>query len=477
VIVRWRLVPRQDPGAWDPSYGEEYFEQAASDRRTGWAVTAETRDRIRSSTASRMSARSSRAAQAPAWLAAFVSKRSAETDTLRDNGAEQLLRPHALLRSSCSSASLLDTELDAGEARSNGPVRGERSAALSATGPSRTAGQSEGRHRVRRGDLQKLAALPPARMIPCRCPDIARLRRRYETPKCCRSLSRTRARCGCTKTARRPALSVGLHQRKGKTKSLGTRQRAGDPTSLRAPPLPAFESAGVRRETLTSHAAQLYLESPQHLSKKPLTQRCDKRELSEWSHFLARVAMWHRCPSRMCALYDGATSGDPNLKYVVPGKPVRTVRSRWTCELMTGVNWAARERKHRTAAAQGKPAHGHSIPKEEIRAAVMSHDVYLKLLEVAPRVHPMLRCAHRGRRKLAGGSRRGATWSGTTSTSRPGRFTGAPSTTRRVRAVVVMSDAVRDALSAQRKAHPRSARRRYPGAERSDEAVQSSSVR
>src|SRR2546425_606361 len=79
------------------------------------------------------------------------------------------------------------------------------------------------------------------------------------------------------------------------------------------------------RETLTiGMAAQLYLESPQHLSKKPLTQRCDKRELERVVAFLGAsrdVASLSESDVRRFTM--ARRQGDPKLKYVVPGKPVR----------------------------------------------------------------------------------------------------------------------------------------------------------
>src|SRR5207249_3578725 len=54
----------------------------------------------------------------PPWLAAFVREAQRETDTLRDNGAEQAAAARtALLKKLLSAAqSYLDTELDASEA-------------------------------------------------------------------------------------------------------------------------------------------------------------------------------------------------------------------------------------------------------------------------------------------------------------------------------------------------------------------------
>src|SRR5258708_31194485 len=79
------------------------------------------------------------------------------------------------------------------------------------------------------------------------------------------------------------------------------------------------------QETLTvGMTSQLYQESPQHLSKKPLTQRCDRRELERVVAFLGAsrdVASLSESDVRRFTM--ARRQGDQNLKYVVPGKPVR----------------------------------------------------------------------------------------------------------------------------------------------------------
>src|SRR5438034_8560949 len=79
------------------------------------------------------------------------------------------------------------------------------------------------------------------------------------------------------------------------------------------------------RETLTvGMTSQLYQESPQHLSKKPLTQRCDRRNLERVVAFLGAsrdVATLSESDVRRFTM--ARRQGDPSLKYVVPGKPVR----------------------------------------------------------------------------------------------------------------------------------------------------------
>ena len=119
---------------------------------------------------------------APPWLAAFIHEAQRETDTLRDNGAEQAAAARtALLKKLVAAAqSYLDAELDAGEAAVETGRCEEtiRRAVRDGTIPDRRA-NPKGRHRVRRGDLQMLAASPTARYDPdADAQDIARLRRK-----------------------------------------------------------------------------------------------------------------------------------------------------------------------------------------------------------------------------------------------------------------------------------------------------------
>src|SRR2546430_716095 len=118
----------------------------------------------------------------PPWLAAFILEAQRETHTLRDNGAEQAAAARtALLKKLVAAAqSYFDTELDAGEAAVETGRCEEtiRRAVRDGTIPDRRA-NPKGRHRVRRGDLQKLAAPPTGRYDPdADAQDIARLRRK-----------------------------------------------------------------------------------------------------------------------------------------------------------------------------------------------------------------------------------------------------------------------------------------------------------
>ena len=118
----------------------------------------------------------------PPWLAAFVLEAQRETDTLRDNGAEQAAAARtALLKKLVAAAqAYFDAELDAGEAALETGRCEEtiRRAVRDGTIPDRRA-NPKGRHRVRRGDLQKLAAPPTGPYDPgADAQDIARLRRK-----------------------------------------------------------------------------------------------------------------------------------------------------------------------------------------------------------------------------------------------------------------------------------------------------------
>src|SRR5437867_7920081 len=118
----------------------------------------------------------------PPWLAAFVLEAQRETDTLRDNGAEQAAAARvALLRKLIAAAQIyFDTELDAAEAALETGRCEEtiRRAVRDGTVPDRRA-NPKGRHRVRRGDLQKLAAPEIRPYDPdADAQDIARLRRK-----------------------------------------------------------------------------------------------------------------------------------------------------------------------------------------------------------------------------------------------------------------------------------------------------------
>jgi hypothetical protein len=118
----------------------------------------------------------------PPWLAAFVVDAQRETDTLRDNGAEQAaVARTALLKKLVGAArAYLDAELDAGEAaRETGRCEETiRRAVRDGRIPDRRA-NPKGRHRVRRGDLDRFADSPGRPYDPTTdAQSIAQLRRK-----------------------------------------------------------------------------------------------------------------------------------------------------------------------------------------------------------------------------------------------------------------------------------------------------------
>src|SRR5439155_14328192 len=109
----------------------------------------------------------------PPWLAAFVLEAQRETDTLRENGADQAAAARlALLRKLVAAAAAqLDEEIDIHEAAREKGVHEEtiRRAVRDGRIPDRRT-NPKGRHRVRRGDLNRFADSPARRMIPLPMP-------------------------------------------------------------------------------------------------------------------------------------------------------------------------------------------------------------------------------------------------------------------------------------------------------------------
>src|SRR5213596_3558971 len=212
------------------------------------------------------------------------------------------------------------------------------------------------------------------------------------------------------------------------------------------------------RDPLTvGMTSQLYQEIPQHLSKKPLTQRCDRRNRERVVAFRGAsrdVATLSESDVRRLAL--ARRQGGPSLKYVVPGKPVRdrTIDLDLVM-LMTALNWTARERTSTgRRLLKENPRTCIRPPKEKNpERPVMSHDVYLKLLEVAPRVHSLLplvliAAEGTGRRISAW---RNLVWDDVDFEAGTIHWR-AEHDKKGYEQVVVMSDLVRDALAAQQKA-------------------------
>src|SRR5574341_255490 len=99
----------------------------------------------------------------PPWLAAFILEAQSETDALRENGAEQAATARlALLKKLIAAAAAhLDAEIDIHEAAREKGVCEEtiRRAVRDGRIPDRRA-NPKGRHRVRRGDLNRVAETP-----------------------------------------------------------------------------------------------------------------------------------------------------------------------------------------------------------------------------------------------------------------------------------------------------------------------------
>jgi hypothetical protein len=118
----------------------------------------------------------------PPWLAAFVLEAQRETDTLRENGAEQaaVARLALLRRLVVAAAAHLDAEIDIHEAAQEEGVCEEtiRRAVREGRIPDRRA-NPKGRHRVRRGDLDRVADSPARPYDPTTdAQSIAQLRRK-----------------------------------------------------------------------------------------------------------------------------------------------------------------------------------------------------------------------------------------------------------------------------------------------------------
>ena len=143
--------------------------------------------------------------------------------------------------------------------------------------------------------------------------------------------------------------------------------------------------------------ADYYLESPAHLSKKARTLRDEGRTLR-------RVVAWFGPTRRVETLSDSDvrryTMARRQGTVMSPGadasRPVndRTIGADLEM-LLRALRWAVRERKtNGERLLKENPLVGVRLPTEKNpRRPVMQHDEYLKLLEVAERVHPLLKVA------------------------------------------------------------------------------------
>ncbi len=214
----------------------------------------------------------------------------------------------------------------------------------------------------------------------------------------------------------------------------------------------------IERETLTiGLLASLYNKSPRHLSKKVRTQRDDVRKLERVVAFLGATRDVESLSGSDVERYTMARrKGHASIIGVTTDKLVknRTIEADLLA-LSRALHWAMRERT-RTGERLLKenPLFGVKLPKEKNPTRpVMSHDEYLQLLEVADRVNPLLKLAlvvaeGTGRRISAV---RNLLWEDVSFSKSSIRWR-AENDKKGYEHVVPMSEAVSEALHAQRKA-------------------------
>jgi integrase len=154
----------------------------------------------------------------------------------------------------------------------------------------------------------------------------------------------------------------------------------------------------IEDETLTLGMLQtLYLASPQHAAKKERTRHCDKQALARVVGFLGATRnVLSLCESDVRRFTMARRQGKTGLKSLESGT---TVRDR-TIELdllvlSRALNWAQRERTSTgRRLLKENPWQGIRFPRERNpRRPLMTHTSYLKLLEVAAQVDPLLKLA------------------------------------------------------------------------------------
>ena len=159
----------------------------------------------------------------------------------------------------------------------------------------------------------------------------------------------------------------------------------------------ANESALDEQSLTLGLLADLYLESPAHSTKKARTQHDEGRTLR-------RVVEWFGKTRRVETLSDSDVKrytmarcqGAATSPGAEGGRLVgdRTIGADLEM-LLRALRWAVRERKtNGERLLKENPLIGVRLPSEKNpKRPVMQHDEYLKLLEVAERVHPLLKLA------------------------------------------------------------------------------------
>jgi len=143
--------------------------------------------------------------------------------------------------------------------------------------------------------------------------------------------------------------------------------------------------------------ADLYHESAAHLSKKPRTQRAESQILRRVVEFLGRTRRADTLSESDVKRYTMARrqgNAPPGR-----GRKSRRVGDRTIGAdlemLLRAIQWAVRERKtNGERLLKENPLVGVRLPSEKNpRRPVMKHNEYLRLLDVADRVHPLLKVA------------------------------------------------------------------------------------
>jgi integrase len=175
-------------------------------------------------------------------------------------------------------------------------------------------------------------------------------------------------------------------------RELATRQGYDLLSSLHA------NDEAISEESLTvGMLAKLYLASPQHEAKGERTRREDEQKLDRVVAFIGadrNILSLSESDVRRYTL--ARREGDSTLQGVKSGVAVRDRAIEADLLILhRALNWGRRERTSTgRRLLKENPWHGIRLPRERNpRRPVMSHTTYLKSLEVADRVHPLLKLA------------------------------------------------------------------------------------